>query len=107
MPLFFNSLLTTGARIWVWHLTETEEALKKFISEDEFIHISSKYQHPQRKLQKIATGILLHHLGEGQLVSLQYNEEGKPFLRKSQVIFLFLIQKISLGYFIIPLYLLG
>jgi hypothetical protein len=71
MPLFFNSLLTTGARIWVWHLTETEEALKKFISEDEFIHISSKYQHPQRKLQKIATGILLlHHLGEGQIVKL-------------------------------------
>ena len=79
MPLFFNSLLTTGARIWVWHLNETEEALKKFISEEEFIHISSKYHHPQRKLQKVATSILLHHLGEGQLVNLVYDDEGKPY----------------------------
>ncbi|MFN0187365.1 MAG: 4'-phosphopantetheinyl transferase family protein [Bacteroidia bacterium] len=79
MPLLFNALLTTGARIWVWHLTETEKSLKKFLSEEEFIHISSKYHHPQRKLQKIATRLLLNHLGEGQLVNLAYNADGKPF----------------------------
>ena len=84
MPIFFNSLLTTGARIWVWHLTETEETLKKFLSEEECNHISSKYHHPKRRLQKIVTSILLHHLGEGQIVSLIYNDEGKPFPQEIQ-----------------------
>lgn len=79
MPLYFNSIQTTGARIWVWHLTETENTIKKFISEEEFILISNTYLHPQRRLQKIATCILLHHLSEGQIVSLFYNDEGKPF----------------------------
>jgi 4'-phosphopantetheinyl transferase len=78
MPLYFNSLQTTGARIWVWHLAETENTLKMFISEEEFIHIYDNYSHPQRRLQKIATRILLHHLGEGQAVSLQYDAAGKP-----------------------------
>ncbi|MBK9638183.1 MAG: 4'-phosphopantetheinyl transferase superfamily protein [Bacteroidetes bacterium] len=79
MPLYFNSLQTPGARIWVWHLSETENTLKKFISEEDFIPISNHYPHPQRRLQKIAISILLHHLGDGQIVNLLYNDEGKPF----------------------------
>lgn len=79
MPLYFNSLQTTGARIWVWHLTETEYLLKKFIPEEDFIRISNDFPHPQRRLQKIATSLLLHHLGEGQTVNLSYNDEGKPY----------------------------
>jgi 4'-phosphopantetheinyl transferase len=79
MPLYLNSLQTTGARIWVWHLAETENALKKFISEKDFNLISNNYSHPQRRLQKIATSILLQHLGEGQRVNILYDQEGKPF----------------------------
>lgn len=79
MPLYFNSLHTTGARIWVWHLAETEYILKKFIPEEDFILISNNYSHPQRRLQKIATRILLHHLCEGQRVNLLYDNQGKPF----------------------------
>ncbi len=78
MPLFFNSLLTTGARVWIWHLSETEDALKKFIGDEDFFNISNQYHHPQRRLQKIATAILLQYLGEGQAVRLIYSDEGKP-----------------------------
>ncbi|MBK7965413.1 MAG: 4'-phosphopantetheinyl transferase superfamily protein [Bacteroidetes bacterium] len=79
MPLYFNSLQTTGARIWVWHLAETENTLKKFISDEDFNLISNNYSHPQRRLQKIATSILLQHLGDGQTVNILYDQEGKPF----------------------------
>lgn len=79
MPLYFNSLQTTGARIWVWHLTETEYLLKKFIPDEDFNRISDNFRHPRRRLQKMATCILLYHLGEGQRVNLLYNNEGKPY----------------------------
>lgn len=78
MPIFFNSLQSTGARIWIWHLLETEETLKKFIKPDLFLNIDQEYHHPNRRKQKIATRILLGHLGGKQDVILDYDQAGKP-----------------------------
>lgn len=84
MPLYYNSLLNTGAHIWVWHLTETEIDLIKFIDADDFLFISNSFHHPQRRMQKIAARLLLNYLGNGQRIELEYNENGKPKMNAFQ-----------------------
>ncbi len=78
MPLVFNKLLPSGTYVWVWHLTETTEALQKFISDENFQEIQRTFHHPIRRLQKMVTCILLQGLGEGKSIDIQYDERGKP-----------------------------
>lgn len=80
MPLILNNLLPTGANVWVWHVTETNNDLKKLIPTHDFLTISSTYTHPQRFQQKAVSSILLNMLGEGSTIELIYNESGKPYL---------------------------
>ena len=81
MPLHLNTLFSSGARIWVWHATETELELKKFIKEEDFFNISKIYTHPLRRIQKIITSLLIEELGAGQIIDLEYSESGKPAAR--------------------------
>lgn len=78
MPLSFNQLMPSGAHIWIWHLTETKEALEKFVRKEDFNEILIRYKHPQRQLQKMAISILTQQLGDGHVIDIQYDELGKP-----------------------------
>lgn len=78
MPLHLDKLFTSGAHIWIWHLTETKDALQKFIPEGDFFKIEHLYRHPVRQLQKLVTRVLIHRLGEGKYIDIQYDELGKP-----------------------------
>jgi len=70
--------MPSGAHIWIWHLTETTEALEKFLSKEDFNEILNHFKHPKRRLQKMATAILTRQLGDGHTIDIQYNELGKP-----------------------------
>ncbi len=78
MPLSFNQLMPSGAHIWIWHLTETKEALEKFVQKEDFDEILIRYKHPQRQLQKMAISLLTLQLGDGHIIDIQYDELGKP-----------------------------
>lgn len=78
MPLSFNTLLPSGARIWIWDVQETIEEVQKFIDDEDFLEICKIYHHPQRRLQKAITRILLNKLGAGKKVDIQYDGYGKP-----------------------------
>ncbi|MBL7922878.1 MAG: 4'-phosphopantetheinyl transferase superfamily protein [Bacteroidia bacterium] len=73
-----NTLLSSGARAWVWHLTETAGDLQKFVPAQDFQAICQAYTHERRRLQKLAIRTLLMELGDGQALDLLYDEAGKP-----------------------------
>lgn len=81
MPIVVDQLMSSGARVWVWHVTETERELKKFLPEAIFDRILSDFRLPLRQKQKMVSQILLQGLGDGHSPEWYYSEAGKPLFR--------------------------
>ena len=80
MPLFQHTLLTSGAGVWVWHLTETQKDFESLVNAEDFEEILRLYPHPTRRLEKMATRCLLDLLHPTQRIDIQYDELGSPGL---------------------------
>ena len=80
MPLIQHTLLSTGAGVWIWHLTETQNDFERFLSPDDFAEILRLYPHDTRRREKMATRCLLDALQPGHRIDIQYDELGAPGL---------------------------
>lgn len=80
MPLIHHSLLSTGAGIWIWRLTETSTDFIKFLAPPDIFEILNKIPHPRKQLEKMATRALLNQLNTIKRIDIQYNELGAPSL---------------------------
>lgn len=80
MPFIHHSLLSTGAGVWIWHLTETSNDFIKFLDPPDIFEILNKIPHPRKQLEKMATRALLNQLNTVKRVDIQYDELGAPSL---------------------------
>ena len=80
MPLTFNNTNEGGCQILLWHITETEEDLKKFLAgTNNYSSSLASINHPNRRKQKLIAKILLKELTNSDL-DFSYNANGKPIL---------------------------
>lgn len=85
MALYFKKELENGADIYVWHITETEEELRRTtqIPDDELEELSFTRSESRRK-EIIATRALINEIFE-EKVYLGHHENGKPYIQNMAV----------------------
>jgi phosphopantetheinyl transferase len=80
MPLIFNNINEEECQILLWHITETEEDLIKFLaSTNNYLAFIEPINHSTRRKQKLIAKILLKKLTNSDL-DFSYTTDGKPFL---------------------------
>lgn len=85
MPLLLDQITENGCRLLVWHITETEDQLKKLAARQNFedqSHITS-LKLTERRKQKQITGILADII-TGKQCKILYSATGKPFIKDFQ-----------------------
>lgn len=80
MPFISHTLLTSGAGVWLWHLTETKKDFESLLSDGEIAEVVEKFPHESRQLQKLATRLLLKRLNPTHNIDIQHDELGAPSL---------------------------
>ena len=80
MPLFFSEKINDIGEVFVWKVTETEDALRSFriLSKSEQAYLQG-LKNPQKRLHWLAYRVLLRD-ALGQDFEIHYLENGKPEL---------------------------
>lgn len=81
MALYLTKELDNGAKIYVWHITETEEELRgsNSIPDDELEELTFIKSEARRK-EKLAERALLNQIFE-EKVYLGHHDNGRPYLQ--------------------------
>lgn len=81
MALYLTKELDNGAKIYVWHITETEEELRgsNSIPDDELEELTFIKSEARRK-EKLAERALLNEIFE-EKVYLGHHDNGRPYLQ--------------------------
>ena len=84
MPQFFYEKISEIGEVYVWKVTETEEALLslRMLSVSEQLHFQT-LKNPQKRLHWLAYRVLLQEALGGDF-EIQYLEDGKPVLVSPQ-----------------------
>jgi len=79
MP-FYKTITLTDGLIGVWQLTESTDELSKLITPEELLNPElKKYSYEKRRVEWLATRILIKHL-IGPEFTISYKNTGKPIL---------------------------
>lgn len=80
MPFHTHISTTTGTRIALWHLTETEAALASLLGDEAYRQLSSQSLSTKRFCEQATTRLLLDRLDETRGGILAHTTEGQPYL---------------------------
>lgn len=82
MALYLTKELNNGAKIYVWHITESEQELRANTSvpDDELEELTFLKSEARRK-EKLAERALLNTIFEDERVYLGHHDNGKPYLQ--------------------------
>ena len=82
MALYLTKELDNDAKIYVWHITESEQELREntSIPDDELEELTFLKSEARRK-EKLAERALLNTIFEDERVYLGHHDNGKPYLQ--------------------------
>ncbi len=82
MALYLTKELDNGAKIYVWHITESEQELREntSIPDDELEELTFLKSEARRK-EKLAERALLNMIFDDERVYLGHHDNGKPYLQ--------------------------
>ena len=82
MALYLTKELDNGAKIYVWHITESEEELRQNTSvpDDELEELTFLKSEARRK-EKLAERALINTIFEDERVYLGHHDNGRPYLQ--------------------------
>lgn len=84
MALYLTKELDNDAKIYVWHITESEQELREntSIPDDELEELTFLKSEARRK-EKLAERALLNTIFEDERVYLGHHDNGKPYLQNT------------------------
>lgn len=83
MPLLSVKHVSCTTIVALWQLTEGEEELRELCERSciQIPHTLQQMLSPKRRMESLATQLLLHHLVGTEVYNLHHDERGKPLLK--------------------------